>query len=129
MDWLEIIEKIFEILVFPAITAAAGYFIVWLRAKKQELLAKTKDETTKKYIERLDKTITECVLATSQTYVETLKKEGKFDDEAQKHAFKLTYDTVMSLITDEAQKYLTEAITDLGTYVTTKIEAAVNTTK
>ena len=35
----------------------------------------------------LSETITKCVVATNQTYVETLKKQGKFDKEAQKIAF------------------------------------------
>lgn len=129
MDWLEILEKVFEIAVFPAISAAAIYFITWLNVKKQELLKKTKDEMTKKYIEMLDKTITECVLATSQTYVEALKKEGTFDVEAQKKAFQLTYDAVFAILTDEAQKYLSEAVNDLGAYITNKIEANVIMTK
>ena len=57
MDWLEIVEKIFEIAVFPAISAAALYFIAWLRVKKQELIAKTKNETMQKYINMLDSAI------------------------------------------------------------------------
>jgi hypothetical protein len=77
----------------------------------------------------LDKTISECVLATSQTYVESLKKAGTFDGEAQKQAFKLTYDAVMDILTDDAKEILGEAVTDLGAYVSTKIEAAVNTNK
>ena len=37
-----------------------------------------------KYLSMLTETITSCVIATNQTYVEALKKEGKFDLEAQK---------------------------------------------
>ena len=40
-----------------------------------------------KYLKMLSETITKCVIATNQTYVETLKKQGKFDEEAQKIAF------------------------------------------
>lgn len=128
-DWLEILEEIFKVIVFPAISAAALYFITWLRAKKLEILQKTKNDLTKKYLDMLDTTITECVLATNQTYVEALKKEGRFDAEAQKKAFQLTYDAVISVLTDDAQEYLKEAIKDLGAYITTKIEAQVGLTK
>jgi hypothetical protein len=129
MDWLDILGKVFELLILPAITVAAGYFVTWLKAKKDELKAKLKNETANKYIDMLDKTISECVLATSQTYVESLKKAGTFDGEAQKQAFKLTYDAVMDILTDDAKEILGEAVTDLGAYVSTKIEAAVNTNK
>jgi hypothetical protein len=96
-----------------------------IKAKKQELLEKTKNETTKKYIEMLDKTITECVIATNQTYVEALKKQGSFDLDAQKEAFRLTYEAIMNILTDDAHEYLGEAIKDLETYITNKIEAEV----
>ena len=129
IDWLDILGNVFELILFPAISAAAVYFITWLNAKKQELLKKTKDETTKKYIELLDTTITECVMATSQTYVEALKKSGSFDAEAQKKAFQLTYDAVLAILSDDAQKYLNEVIKDLNTYITNKIEASVSLTK
>ena len=129
MDWLEILGTIFEIAIFPAISAAAIYFITWINAKKQELLKKTKNETEAKYVEMLDKTITECVLATSQTYVQALKAEGKFDAAAQKVAFQKTFDAVMAILTDEAQTYLNEITKDLSVYITNKIEATITATK
>lgn len=129
INWLEIIGTVFEIAIFPAISAAAIYFITWINAKKQELLKKTKNETEAKYVEMLDKTITECVLATSQTYVQALKAEGKFDEAAQKVAFQKTFDAVMTILTDEAQTYLNEVTKDLSVYITNKIEATVTATK
>lgn len=129
MNWLEILKVAFEIVIFPAIVAVAAYFITWLNAKKQELLKKAKNETEAKYIELLDKTITECVLATSQTYVNTLKEEGKFDEAAQKSAFQKTFDAVMAVLTDDAQIYLSEVTKDLTVYITNKIEATVKLTK
>ena len=128
-DFASILGTVFEYIVFPAISAAAIYFITWVRAKKQELLQKTKDETTKKYLEMLDTTITDCTLATSQTYVDTLKSTGSFDADAQKYAFQLTFDAVMAVLTDDAQKYLNEAVKDLPTYITTKIEAKIKVSK
>lgn len=128
-NWTEILGKLFELVLFPALSAAALYFITWMRAKKQELLQKTKNDTTKKYIEMLDNTIYECVMATNQTYVDALKKEGSFDLEAQKKAFNLTYEAVLSVLTDEAQVYLGEAVKDINAYITNKIEAQVSINK
>ena len=129
IDWLEILGQVFELIIFPAISAAAVYFITWIKVKKQELQKKLKDETTKKYMDMLEKTIIDCVIATNQTYVSALKQEGSFDAEAQKKAFQLTYDAVMEILTDEAQKYLNEAVKDLTAYITTEIEAKVNIVK
>lgn len=129
MDWLEILEKIFEIAVFPIITAAAAYLITWIRAKNQELKKKAKDDTTKKYLDLLEQTIIECVFATNQTYVSTLKKEGIFNAEAQKTAFNMTFEAVKSVLTADAEMYLTEAVKDLDVFITNKIEAHVGMSK
>ena len=125
LDWLSIIGEVAELVLVPLISAAVLYFVSWLKVKRQELLEKIKDATTKKYLEMLDKTISECVLATNQTYVNTLKQEGKFDEEAQKKAFQLSYDAVKAVLADEAQEYLATAVKDLQAYITTKIEAQV----
>ena len=125
LDWLDILYKVFEVAIIPVLGAAAVYLVTLIEAKKKELLEKAKNETTKKYIELLDKTITDCVIATNQTYVDALKKAGSFDAEAQKQAFKLTYEAVMAILTDDAQVYLNEAIKDLNAYITNKIESGV----
>lgn len=125
LDWLDILYKVFEVAIIPILGAATIYLVTLINAKKDELLKKTKSETTKKYIEMLDKTIVECVLATNQTYVEALKKAGSFDKEAQEKAFKLTYEAIMAILTEEAELYLNEAIKDLNAYITNKIEAQV----
>ena len=125
MDWLDILYKVFEVAIIPLLGAATLYLITLINTKKDEIKKQAKSETTKKYIEMLDDTIIDCIIATNQTYVDALKKAGSFDAEAQKHAFKLTYDAVMAILTDEAQVYLNEAIKDLNVYITNKIESGV----
>lgn len=125
MDWLDILYKVFEVAIIPLLGAATLYLITLINTKKEEIKKQAKSETTKKYIEMLDDTIINCIIATNQTYVDALKKAGSFDAEAQKHAFKLTYDAVMAILTDEAQVYLNEAIKDLNVYITNKIESGV----
>lgn len=129
LDWLEILNKVFDVAIIPILAAATMYLVTFIKAKKQELIERTKSETVKKYLDMLDTTITECVLATNQTYVDALKSKGSFDAEAQKYAFNLTYESVMAILTDDAQMYLNEAIKDLNAYITNKIEAQVAVVK
>ena len=125
MDWNAFSQTVLEMILIPLLIAGTGFLIAFLNAKKKELLAKTDNETFKKYIEMLDKTIVECVLATNQTYVESLKTNGAFTLEAQQKAFQQTYEAVMAILTDDAKEYLNEAIKDLNTYITNKIESQV----
>ena len=129
MDWTEVLKQIFELIVYPILSIGGIYLTYLIGVKISELKQKTKNETTKKYLDMLHSTISSVVLATTQTYVETLKKNGKFDGEAQKVAFQMTYDAVMKVLTDEAVKYITESVGDLETYVTNKIEAEVQLNK
>ena len=62
---------------------------------------------------------------TTQTYVEGLKKAGKFDAEAQKIAFKMTMDEVLELLNAETKQAIIDTYGDLEKWLTTEIEAAV----
>ena len=77
----------------------------------------------------LAETITECVIATNQTYVNALKDKNAFDLDAQKEAFKRTYEAVMSILSEDAIHYLENIYGDLNAYITGKIEAEVNKNK
>ena len=125
LDWLDLVFKVFEVAIIPILATATMYLVTLINAKKQELVERAKNDTTKKYLEMLDGTITACVLATNQTYVEAIKQQGSFDADAQKKAFQLTYDAVLAVLTDDAQEYLNEAVKDLNAYITTKIESQV----
>ena len=125
MDWNNILTQIFELILFPLLIIGSTYLIYFLSVKTKEIKDKTDNDTFDKYLDMLNNTITQCVIATTQTYVEALKKEGKFDAEAQKIAFQKTYDNVMSILTAESKYYLQTALGDLEAYINNKIEAEV----
>ena len=124
-DWLALLYQVFEVAIIPLLGLATFYFIQFIKVKKNQVISQTDNETAKKYIEMLNDTIINCVIATNQTYVDALKKAGSFDAEAQKEAFRLTYEAVMAILTDDAEKYLNESIKDLNAYITNKIESQV----
>ncbi len=126
---MELIAQIFEVCIIPLLGVLTAFFVKWVNAKTAEIADTRKNETEKKYINMLNNTISDCVIATTQTYVDTLKKQGAFDAEAQKVAFTMTYEAVVKLLTDEATEYLNEAVGDLNLYITQKIESEVNLNK
>ena len=129
MDWLDILQQIFELCIIPLLAIITRSLVIYISTKKDELKNKTDNELAKKYLDLLNDTIANCVIATNQTYVEALKKENAFTADAQKAAFEKTYQAVIATLSDEAQKYLPEVVGDLQTYITQKIEASVNQNK
>ena len=129
MDWMVILYQIFDLCIVPLLGILTMYLVQFIRMKSQEITDKTENELADKYIQMLTDTITACVIATNQTYVDALKKQGKFDREAQKYAFDLTFNAVMAVLSDEAKHYLASVYGDLTAYITTRIEAEVNISK
>ena len=129
MDWLELLYKIAEVCLIPLLGVLTAFFIKWLKAKEAELLVKVENDTADKYVSMVAQTITDCVIATNQTYVETLKKQGSFDAEAQKIAFQKTLDAVIAVLSEDRKAYLSELYGDATAYLTTRIEAEVKLQK
>lgn len=129
MDWNMIIEQLITVCVIPLLGILAKFLIDFLTAKKNEIAQKTDSELAKKYLDMLNETVADCVNATTQTYVEALKKDGAFTKENQKEALQKTYDEVLNILSDDAKEYLKEACGDLESQIKTKIEAKVKETK
>lgn len=129
MNWLEILQQIFQVCIIPLLGVLTTYLVMFIKNKSAALQEQTDNELYKKYIALLDETITKCVIATNQTYVEALKNKNAFDPEAQKKAFEMTYQSVLAILSKDAQDYLTEAVGDLNAYIVKSIEAQVNANK
>jgi hypothetical protein len=125
----DLIVQILETVLVPLLIALTGFFVKWLNALSNSLKEQTNNETLQKYIDMLNTTVTDCVTATTQTYVSSLKQENAFTKEAQQEAFNKSYTAIMEVLSEEAKEYLTEAYGDLSTYITNLIEAEVNRAK
>ena len=128
-NFLQMLSQIFEVCVIPLLGILTAYLVQYIATKKDALIKQNDNALAAKYITMLSNTITDCVIATNQTYVDSLKVHGKFDAEAQKKAFNMTLTAVLSILNDEAKEYLTAIYGDLNTYITKQIEAAVNKNK
>lgn len=126
---MALLAEIMEIVVIPLLGILTAYVVKLVNAKIEDINKERDNVLEEKYLTMLGATISDCVTATTQTYVESLKKQGKFDAEAQKEAFNQTYTAVMNILSEEAKKYLTVAVGDLNLYITQKIEAEVNANK
>lgn len=129
MEWLSLLYEILQVCIIPLLGVLTTYIVKYINNKSAEIQTNVDNELANKYIAMLTQTITDCVIATNQTYVEALKKDNAFTKEAQEEAFKKTYEAVVASLTDDAKDYLAELYGDLTAYITTKIEAEVNANK
>lgn len=125
----EFITELFTIVLIPLLGILTKYLVAWIQMKTEKVKAQTSNELTRKYEDMISNTITQCVIATNQTYVEDLKRQGKFDAEAQKDALNKTLEAVKLMLSSEAQKYILQISGDINTYLMQLIESAVYTQK
>ncbi len=129
MDQVELVSKIFNLCIFPLLAILTAYAVQWIKMKMGELARRQENEIAAKYIAKLADTITACVEAVNQTYVDTLKKKGQFGIEEQKEAFQRVYNEVLEVLKGEAYDYLDSMYIDFDTYLKTLIEAQVRNSK
>lgn len=129
MEWLSLAYEILQVCIIPLLGVLTAYAIKFINFKSLEIQNQVDNDLADKYIAMITDTISACVMATNQTYVEVLKKQNAFTTEAQKEAFNLTYNAVMSILTNDAKDYLAEIYGDVSAYITNKIEAEVNINK
>lgn len=127
--WKEILIDIYEILIYPLLGAVALYVTLYLKNKSQALIQRQNNDDLEAQLNVLNTIVDNCVLSTKQAYVDNMKKNGSFDETAQKMVFKITYDAVMASLTEETKKGLSGIIKDLPKYISDLIEARVHINK
>ena len=68
-------------------------------------------------------------MKTMQVYVESLKKQGKFDEAAQEEAKNKAVETAKALISEESKNAIILLYNDFDVYLDANIEALVNANK
>lgn len=129
MDWLKLLQEIFTVCIIPLLGILTKYLISWLEIQKQDVINKEENEIKKRYVEMLTSTIETCVIATNQTYVNSLKDQNAFTPEAQKEAFERTKKAILDILGEEGQKYLAQIYGDLNIYISKEIEKQVSWNK
>lgn len=125
MDWVNILNQVFQLCIVPLLGLATSVFVFWIKQKMNEGKTKTKTDAAYNALVVLENIITSCVMATNQTYVDALKEKNAFDAEAQKQALELTYNAVIATASNELKDNLGVFVGDLETFIREKIEQKV----
>jgi len=125
----EFLKDIFLAVITAAVPVLTAYIVVLVRKVGDNAAANAENVKTKAYIAEITEAVAAAVNATNQTYVDALKKAGKFDMEAQREAAKKSLATCLASISPAATKFVEAAYGDAKKYLTAKIEAEVRKQK
>ena len=118
----EFLWILFQVVLVPAVPVLLKIlynFVVAYTAEKSE---KIENEKVRGYVNDAVKAVMTAVTSTFQTYVDSLKKQGKFDEEAQKIAFNTARDTALLLLTQDMRDAVTTVYGDFDTWLSKTIE-------
>lgn len=122
LTWNDLIIYILETLCGLVITFGIPYAISLIRTK-------IKSEQVARIIDRAGTIIEKSVTLVNQTFVDALKENGKFDRAAQKAAFDMCKQRVLSMLNEESIKAIYETFGDFDEWIRMQIEASVRTNK
>lgn len=118
MDWENVLAELISTVARIVVALCIPYVVK---------LAKDKihNDRINKYVDKAANVVNQIVDFVNQTYVDGLKKEGKFDKEQQEVAFEMSKDYAMRLINEESKKACIELFGDFELWLNSMIESSV----
>ena len=126
---MEILQNVLYAIITATVPVFTAFACRYLQSLYEKNKDKIKNENVKLILGQVTYVITSAVQTTTSTYVKELKANNLFDADAQKEAFKRTYDAVIKQLTDDAKKIIAETYGDVETYLTNQIEQKVEEQK
>ena len=116
----------FWVIFWSIIGTVATGLATWLTTFIVGLLnQKIKDKKLARWSSELFTIIMNAVQTVMQEFVSVMKKEGKFDEAAQKEAKERAYRIICSQLTAELKSYIEENFGDMKDYLMNQIEAMI----
>ena len=91
--------------------------------------SKIKDQKLAQHLTRITQIVTDAVMNVFQSFVETLKANGRFDEKAQEEAKDRALDIIQNQLTPELVDYIKENYGDVQEWLSNKIESVIYTLK
>jgi len=125
----EFLLELLRVLAMAAIPVCTAFLIQFLRRKSEQVKAQTSSTAAKELLTEITDAVTTAVAYVSQTYVDTLKKNGEFTKEAQSKAAQQAFSICRASLSSDAIAFIEARCGDLTRYLTMKIEAEVRAQK
>ena len=125
----EIINLIETLVLTPLIVAVSSFLIALIRKQTLKIEEKIKDEKIKGMLSTAESVVSQVVATVSQTYVDALKKNGKFGKDEQEKAFEMSKNKINKLLTIDVIQALQENYGNIDEWIVTKIEETISKSK
>lgn len=120
--FINILSCIVTVIILPLITLLGSKLIKWISKKID-------DENVERNLIKATNIVLDAVKYVLQTYVDNLKKEGKFTKDAQLIAFNKAKEIVLSQFNEEIKNYIKNNFGDIDSWIDVQIEASINNLK
>lgn len=121
-------ENLGNILI-PLLVTIITICICMMTSKVAKDAARLAPSKYSEIIYGLENIVSKAVITTNQTFVNELKKQGKFDKEAMQEAYRRTYESIVASLSQSFFEYLDEETIDIDVLLKNMIETSVNWNK
>ena len=116
----------FWVIFWSAIGTAVTGLVTWATVTFTNWLnTKIKDKKLARWSSQVFEIIMNAVQSIQQTFVETMKKEGKFNAEAAKEAKEKAYSIITGQLTVELKDYISSNFGDMKEFIMNQIESMI----
>lgn len=119
---LNILSVVVSAIVLPLISIGGTYLIKWINSK-------IKNQESAKLLSDAANIVLNAVRSVTQTYVDSLKASGKFDEASKKLALLKAKDIVLSQMSTELKTFISDNYGNLESWLSNQIEASINMLK
>ena len=121
-------ENLGNILI-PLLIAIITICICTMTSKVAKSAAESAPSKYSGIIYGLENIVNKAVITTNQTFVNELKKQGKFDKKAMEEAYRRTYESIISSLSQSFFEYIDKETIDIDTLLKNMIETSVDWNK
>ena len=121
-------ENLGNILI-PLLITIITICICTITSKIAKNAAESAPSKYSEIIYALENIVNKAVITTNQTFVNELKKQGKFDKEAMEEAYNKTFNSIVASLSQSFFEYIDEEAIDIDTLLKNMIETSVDWNK
>ena len=121
-------ENLGNILI-PLLITIITICICTITSKIAKNAAESAPSKYSEIIYALENIVNKAVITTNQTFVNELKKQGKFDKEAMEEAYNKTFNSIVASLSQSFFEYIDKENVDIDALLKNMIETSVNWNK